>query len=102
MSPYQALNGKEPPRICQLLPGPQTQKEIKHWTRGRQEIIHSLKIRLLQAKVRMNKFADEGRSEKYYVVGEEVYLKLQPYRQRFVIIMDPTKSYKRLDCKLIN
>jgi hypothetical protein len=41
-----------------------------------QELIHQ---HLLRAQDRMKRQADKGRSERVFLVGDKVFLKLQPY-----------------------
>lgn len=48
----------------------------------RDEMINVLKLQLEKAQSRMKKTADTGRREVQFQVGDLVYLKLQPYRQR--------------------
>lgn len=43
-------------------------------------MLQQLKANLLQAQLRMKKFADTKRTERQFVVGDMVYVKLQPYR----------------------
>jgi hypothetical protein len=43
-------------------------------------MLDQLKQNLLQAQTRMKRFADLKRSERTFVVGDLVYLKMEPYR----------------------
>jgi hypothetical protein len=57
--------------------------------------IDSLRTRLLQAQQRMKAYADKQRTERQFMVGEQVLLKLQPYAQHSVVNRPcPKLSYK--------
>jgi hypothetical protein len=57
--------------------------------------IDSLRTRLLQAHQRMKAYADKQRTERQFMVGEQVLLKLQPYAQQSVVNRPcPKLSYK--------
>jgi hypothetical protein len=57
--------------------------------------IDSLRTRLLQAQQRMKAYADKQRTERQFMVGEQVLLKLQPYAQQSVVNRPcPKLSYK--------
>ncbi|XP_071923247.1 uncharacterized protein [Coffea arabica] len=45
-----------------------------------------LRDNLLKAQNRMKQFADKGRTERSFSIGDSVYLKLQPYRQSSVAL----------------
>jgi hypothetical protein len=76
-----ALYGYPPPSITLGSP-PRSNIEAVNiilWDRHRALI--QLKVRLLRAQDRMKKFADTNRTERSFVVGDWVYIRLQPYRQ---------------------
>ena len=47
----------------------------------REDILHTLKENLVIAQNRMKKQADQGRSERQFAEGDQVFLRLQPYNQ---------------------
>jgi hypothetical protein len=56
------------------------------------ELLHA---QLLQAQQRMKSYADKNHTEKEFIVGEQVLLKLQPYAQQSVVNRPyPKLSYK--------
>ncbi|KAL2232584.1 UNVERIFIED_CONTAM: Transposon Ty3-G Gag-Pol polyprotein [Sesamum indicum] len=54
-------------------------------------MIQLLKDNLLQAQQRMKLYADKRRVDRKFEVGDEVFLKLQPYRQTSVAIRKKLK-----------
>lgn len=71
LTPFEALYGFPPPKLQNYIPG---QLELK------QQI--TLKHNLLLAQERMKFQANKYRSERHFQVGDWVYLKLQPYKQK--------------------
>jgi hypothetical protein len=47
----------------------------------REDILRTLKENLVMAQNRMKKQADQGHSERQFVEGDQVFLRLQPYKQ---------------------
>ena len=52
---------------------------------GREATIKLLRFHLNRASNRMKQQADKKRSDREFVVGDMVYIKLQPYRQQSVV-----------------
>ena len=52
----------------------------------RQQFLQLLKDNLATAQARMKFFADKKRTEREFLVGDWVYLKLQPYRQTSIAL----------------
>ncbi|GKG32986.1 hypothetical protein Tco_0430496, partial [Tanacetum coccineum] len=48
---------------------------------AREEVVRALKFHLKRTQDRMKAQADKHRSERQFMVGDWVYLKLQPHRQ---------------------
>jgi hypothetical protein len=77
-TPFQALYGYPPPLISEIMvPGPET--PATDFLLKKQQMISKLKENLAQAQARIKKYADLKRSERSFVIGDMVYLKLQPY-----------------------
>ncbi|KAL7150953.1 hypothetical protein ABFS83_04G000200 [Erythranthe nasuta] len=86
MSPFQALY-----RYCpnHLSLGPyldSANPDITALLQSRCQALDLIKANLKTAQERMKWFADQHRSEREFEVGDEVYLKLQPFRQNNVIL----------------
>jgi hypothetical protein len=55
--------------------------ELKTWMEEKEVMVSLLKQHLACAKLRMKKQVDQHRSERQFTVGEQVWVKLQPYVQ---------------------
>ncbi|KAJ4814811.1 polyprotein [Rhynchospora pubera] len=80
-SPFQALYGYEPKELPMELGANQEERGARDNHNKRVQTLQMLRVNLEKAQERMKKFADKGRSERNFKVGDWVYLKLQPYRQ---------------------
>ncbi|XP_019163484.1 PREDICTED: uncharacterized protein LOC109159828 [Ipomoea nil] len=77
-TPFQALYGYTPPAlVCNAI----HKDDESSWLIERNAVLATLKENLKQAHNRMKVQADKGRSERILMVGDWVYLKVQPYRQ---------------------
>ncbi|KAJ0575909.1 putative nucleotidyltransferase, Ribonuclease H [Helianthus annuus] len=95
MTPFKALYGHEATSIHDYIPGTNSNASIDMSLSHHQEILASLKTSLEVARARMVKQANKHRLEKEFDVGDWVYLKLQPYRQRTVAARASQKLSKR-------
>lgn len=81
MSPFEAMYGFPPP---QLGYGPHLLTKsvgVDNWYKDHQLMTQQLKQLLLEAQERMKRQANKNRSERAFDVGDQVYLKLKPYKQ---------------------
>ena len=67
------------------LPGETNVQVVAKCLQEREDILLILNFHLLRAQHRMKQMADQRRSERKFEVGDWVFLKLQPYRQRSVV-----------------
>ncbi|KAA8524513.1 hypothetical protein F0562_010936 [Nyssa sinensis] len=81
VTPYEALYGQPPPTLKHYVPGDTTVAAADTMLRDRDAILKLLKEHLVQSQQRMKQQADKHRSERVFVVGDWVYLKLQPFKQ---------------------
>jgi hypothetical protein len=80
MTPFQALYGRPPPMLAELvLPVDETAGDLIP-SATTEDIAKQIKENLLKAQERMKHQADKNRQERQLLVGDMVYLKLQPYR----------------------
>ncbi|KAL2230104.1 UNVERIFIED_CONTAM: Transposon Ty3-G Gag-Pol polyprotein [Sesamum indicum] len=90
-TPFQALYGYPP----QQLPiGPYLQghhSDVAELMQERTKVLQLLKENLQQAQQRMKHYADKKRTEREFQVGDEVFLKLQPYKQTSVSLRKQLK-----------
>lgn len=80
-SPFEALYGFPPPQLGygpHLIP---KSAGVEVWVKDKQNVTQHLKKLLGEARERMKMQADKGRSERRFQIGDQVYLKLKPYRQ---------------------
>ena len=80
-TPFEIVYGQPPPLHLPYLPGESSSTLVDRSLRKREEVISMLKFHLLRAQNRNRQAADSHRSQRVFVVGNYVYLKLQPYRQ---------------------
>lgn len=81
ISPFVALYG-HPPRQFRISEADAVVvPELSVWLQERQVMTELIKKHIHCAKMRMKKQADRGRSERHFKVGDNVFLKLQPYVQ---------------------
>nr|XP_027069090.1 uncharacterized protein LOC113694467 [Coffea arabica] len=93
MSPFEALYGMAPP---QLALGPYSHSKVaivEDHLKERQRMDEILKRNLQEAQDRMKFYADQSRSERSFIVGDWVHLRLQPYRQMSVELRNNTKLF---------
>jgi hypothetical protein len=70
MTPFEALYGQNPPSILSYMPMVLKVQEVEKNITFREDILHALKYNLFMAKNRMNKQADQGRSECQFDEGD--------------------------------
>lgn len=83
MTPYQALYSQLPPSISYQ--GAKCKDPaVSRFVKDRVNTQLLLKDNLIKSQERMKFYADKKRTEREFQVNDEVYLKLQPYRQMSV------------------
>lgn len=91
MTPYMALYGKPPPSVNYHQAEKQQNPCLDLFLRQRAEMQGVLKENLKKAQERMVFYANKNRSERKFLVGDEVFLKTQAFRQRS---LKETKDHK--------
>lgn len=81
MTPFRALYGYSPPQVNEFSVPCNISEEARVTLEEKEAIIQKLKDSMDRAQKRMKHFADMNRTERTLLVGDMVYLKLQPYRQ---------------------
>lgn len=81
MSPFKALYGVDPPIANYHQLGSNSNPLVAAFVKERLATQQLLKENLQKSQERMKCYADKKRTEREFQVGDEVYLKLQPYRQ---------------------
>lgn len=80
MSPYQALYNQPPPAINYQTPATKL-PDVDQFLQDRQAMQKLLKENLIKAQKRMVWYANKKQTDREFSVNDEVFLKLQPYRQ---------------------
>ncbi|KAL5714438.1 hypothetical protein ACHQM5_016402 [Ranunculus cassubicifolius] len=91
MTPFQALYGYEPPHISLPAVPAVLTSSVTEFLLHRQALITVIKDSLIAAQSRMQFYANRKRKDREFVVGQSVYLRLQPYRQ---LSMGLRKNFK--------
>jgi hypothetical protein len=78
---FEAVYGQKPPSVLSYLSGTSKVQAVDQTLTVREDILHTLKENLVMAQNRMKQQADQGRSECQFVEGDQVFLRLQPYKQ---------------------
>lgn len=83
-SPFEVVYGQEPIHLgidrlesCAI-------SDVQEWLQEREQMRDILHQHLVRVQLRMKHQADKKRTERQFQVGDEVYLKLQPYIQKSV------------------
>jgi hypothetical protein len=80
MTPFETVYGKNPPSVLSYMPGVSKVQEVDQTLLVREAILRTLKDNLVMAHNHMKKQADQGHSEHQFVEGDQVLLRLQPYK----------------------
>ncbi|KAF7144954.1 hypothetical protein RHSIM_Rhsim04G0143300 [Rhododendron simsii] len=94
-TPYFAVYGQEPPDHTFCISKPSSVAVVDNWITERAAIIKHLREHLSQAQHRMKHYADKGRSEREFAVGDWVFHRLQPYKQTTVALQRNMKLAPR-------
>jgi hypothetical protein len=81
-TPFEAVYGYAPPALLSYVLGTSANLAVDSQLRDRTTVLTLLKEHLHHAQNRMKTYADKHRSDRQFNVGDWVYLRLQPYRQK--------------------
>lgn len=81
-TPFCILYWRDPPALVRYSAGTTTVSSVEQQLASRDGMLDELKQHLVRAQERMKREADKHRWHVQFVVGDMVYLKLCPYRQR--------------------
>jgi hypothetical protein len=95
MTPFEEVYGKNISSIISYMPGVSKVHEVEKHLTVREAILHTLKDNLVLAQNHMKKQVDQGRSKCRFVEGDQVFLRLQPYKKNSL----KDKHYQKLDPK---
>ena len=83
-TPYAIVYGQSAPTHLPYLAGGSRVEVVNRTLQAREAAIKMLKFYLQRAQNRMRQQADKKRTDRQFIVGDLVYVKLQPYRQTSV------------------
>jgi len=86
ISPFEAVYGQPPPIHLPYLPGESKEAVVARTLQERENMILILKFHLLRAQHMMQQNADLHRTDRSFENGDYVFVKLQPYRQKSLVI----------------
>jgi hypothetical protein len=86
ITPFEALYGYPPPRLLLYVSGTTASTAVDAQLKSRAQILQLLKDNLHKSQQRMKFYVDKLRIERTFQVGDWVYLRLQPYRQKSVAL----------------
>jgi hypothetical protein len=81
MTPFEAVYSVPPLRLLCYVPGTTRVEAVDAVLRNCEQILNLLRQNIKHAQQRMKKYADLKRTEWELEIGQQVYLRLQPYRQ---------------------
>jgi hypothetical protein len=84
LTPFEVVYGVPPPRLLSYIPGTTRVQAVDEVLCNREQILSTLNHNLKQAQQRMKKYADIRWTERKFELDQQVYLRLQPYRQTTV------------------
>ncbi|PKU85868.1 hypothetical protein MA16_Dca011799 [Dendrobium catenatum] len=84
MTPFKGLYGRDPPHLVHFGRGSTPVSLVEQYLEERDRVLEDLKKHLMRAQQIMKKQADSHRRDIQFEIGEKVFLKLRPYRQRTV------------------
>lgn len=84
MTPFQALYGREPPKLLRLGTGHTPVDSLEEELKVREVMLDELRFYLLRAQQIMTDSANKKWRDVVLQVGDKVYLKLQPYKKKLI------------------
>jgi hypothetical protein len=81
MTPFEAIYGKNPPYVISYMSSVSKVQAIHQTLTVREAIIHTLKVNLVMDHNCMKQHVDKGRLECQFAEGDQVFLRLQPYKK---------------------
>lgn len=82
MSPFKILYGRDPPSVLRIGRGHSPVDSVEEMLQERDAILYDLHVYLIRSQQQLKAAADVKRCHDQFEVGDMVYLKIQPYRQK--------------------
>jgi hypothetical protein len=74
MTPFEVVYGQKPPSVLSYLPGASKVQAVDLTLTSREAILRTLKENLVMAHNCMKQHVDQGRSERQFAEGDQVFL----------------------------
>ena len=81
MTPFEAVYGQKTPLVLSYMLRVLKVQEVEKHLIVHEAILRSLKDNLVMAQNRMKQQDDQGHSEHHFIEGDQVFLRLQPYKK---------------------
>jgi hypothetical protein len=81
MTSFEAVYGKNPPSVISYLLGVLKVRVVDQTLTDQEDILHTLKENLVMAQNCMKQQEYQGLSEHQFAEGDQVFLRLQPYKK---------------------
>ena len=95
MTPYEIVYGQKPPSIIYYIPSTSKVQEVDTLLQNRQLTLATLKDNLAMAQNHIKKQVDQHHLERSFEVRDQVFLRLQPYKQTSL----KTLGHQKLESK---
>ncbi|GAU12466.1 hypothetical protein TSUD_229990, partial [Trifolium subterraneum] len=84
-TPFEIVYGRSPPKLTRWLQGEVRMEAVQRDLIDRDEALRQLRHQLLRSQERMKRQADKKRTERSFVIGEWVFVKLRAHRQKSIV-----------------
>jgi hypothetical protein len=84
-TPFKILYGRDPPPLIRYTRGLSTVSAVDQLLADRDDVLDNLKMQLIRAQQRMQITANKHRRDVEFQVGDQVLIKLRPYRQKSLV-----------------
>ncbi|KAH0737522.1 hypothetical protein KY290_036227 [Solanum tuberosum] len=95
LTPFEVVYGRPPPTIARYVLDGNTTPVVAASLRERDDTLALLKSNLQFAQARMKRYADKGRKDVAFQIGDWVFVRLRPYRQLSLRLQRHTKLSRR-------
>lgn len=85
-TPFETVYRRPPPQHLPYLSGESKIAVVDQCLRDREDMLLMIKFHLSRTQHRMKQFADQHRTDCSFELGDYVFVKLQQYRQRSVVV----------------
>lgn len=82
LSPFKIVYGRDPPHVLRIGRGQAIVDSVDEWLQERDAILDELHLTLLKSQNIMKQAADLKRRDLTFKIGDQVFVRLHPYRQQ--------------------